>query len=70
MVLNSKIEEKQYWEEWKFQSHRWEEWQKGKFQCTWCSIIYQEETDDKSKVVFCKFNPLVFEKNKTDTTFY
>lgn len=70
MFLSIEKEEQQYWTEWKFHSHRWEEWQIGKFQCTWCNSIYIQESDDKEKIDICRLNPVAFPKSKVDTTFY
>ena len=70
MFLSTEQNEQQYWNDWRFHSHRWEEWEKSKFQCTWCSLIYSEVADDKNKIEMCRNNPMTSPKVKVDTAFY
>lgn len=70
MFISSEKDEEKYWNEWKLHSHRWQEWEAGKYQCTWCSLIYIQETSNIDSIEICRFNPKTFAKNKVDTTFY
>ncbi len=58
IVLSEEQKEQMYWEELKFNSHRWIETSKGYYQCSFCNIFHTSVMPMNGKQL-CKDNPYI-----------
>ncbi len=58
LVLSEEEREKLYWDDLNFNSHRWVEYNKGYYKCSFCHNTHTS-TMPTSQVSFCELNPYI-----------
>ncbi len=61
VLLTEEQQELMYWEELKFNSHKWIEIHKGYYQCSFCEASHTSVMPINGKSL-CKKNPFIYEK--------
>ena len=60
IVLTPEQKEKMFWDDWKFGSHRWNEYHQGYFECEYCKTIFTSQMP-LGTASLCKSNPYIVE---------
>lgn len=58
IVFTEEQQEQMYWDNFNFESHRWVEFSKGYYECSFCKLIHTSTMPTNSKS-FCQSNPYI-----------